>query len=81
MKLYYHPASTTCRPIMLFAAEAGIDIEYQLVDLFTGELEAFRADLRELKTEEISPIEALLTPEKLKRKYGDSDATNSGRHH
>ena len=37
MKLYYHPASTTCRPIMLFAAEAGIDIEFQLVDLFTGE--------------------------------------------
>ena len=23
MKLYYHPVSTTCRPIMLFAAEAG----------------------------------------------------------
>ncbi|TSA14712.1 MAG: glutathione S-transferase family protein [Betaproteobacteria bacterium] len=37
MKLYYHPASTTCRPIMLFAAESGIEIEYQLVDLFTGE--------------------------------------------
>jgi len=37
MKLYYHPASTTCRPIMLFAAESGIDMEYQLVDLFTGE--------------------------------------------
>jgi glutathione S-transferase len=37
MKLYYHPASTTCRPIMLFAAEAGIALDYQLVDLFTGE--------------------------------------------
>jgi glutathione S-transferase len=36
MKLYYHPVSTTCRPIMLFAAEAGIDLEYELVDLFTG---------------------------------------------
>jgi glutathione S-transferase len=37
VKLYYHPASTTCRPIMLFAAENGIDIDYELVDLFTGE--------------------------------------------
>ena len=37
MKLYYHPASTTCRPIMLFAAEAGIALDMQVVDLFTGE--------------------------------------------
>ena len=37
MKLYYHPVSTTSRPIMLFAAEAGIDLEYQVVDLMTGE--------------------------------------------
>lgn len=37
MKLYYHPASTTCRPITLFAAEAGIPLQLQLVDLFTGE--------------------------------------------
>lgn len=37
MKLYYHPASTTCRPIMLFAAESGIALDMQLVDLFTGE--------------------------------------------
>ena len=37
MKLYYHPVSTTCRPIMMFAADNGIDLEYQLVDLFTGE--------------------------------------------
>ena len=37
MKLYYHPVSTTCRPIMLFAAEAGIALDYHLVDLFTGE--------------------------------------------
>ncbi len=37
MKLYYHPASTTSRPIMLFAAESGLDIEFQIVDLFTGE--------------------------------------------
>ena len=36
MKLYYHPISTTCRPIMLFAAEAGIALDYEFVDLFTG---------------------------------------------
>ena len=37
MKVYYHPASTTSRPIMLFAAEEGADIEFKVVDLFTGE--------------------------------------------
>jgi glutathione S-transferase len=36
MKLYYHPISTTCRPIMLLASEAGIELEHQMVDLFTG---------------------------------------------
>ena len=37
MKLHYHPISTTCRTIMLFAAESGIPLEMKLVDLFTGE--------------------------------------------
>jgi glutathione S-transferase len=37
MKLYYHPVSTTCRPILMFAAENRVDLEYQLVDLFSGE--------------------------------------------
>jgi glutathione S-transferase len=37
MKIYYHPASTTSRPIMLFAAESGIQADFQVVDLFTGE--------------------------------------------
>ena len=37
MKLYYHPVSTTCRPIVQFAAESGIALDYQLVDLFKGE--------------------------------------------
>src|SRR4029079_17101653 len=36
LKLYYHPVSTTCRPIMLFAAESGIKLDLALVDLFTG---------------------------------------------
>ena len=37
MKIYYHPVSTTCRPLMLFAAESGLDIDFKVVDLFTGE--------------------------------------------
>ena len=37
MKVHYHPASTTSRPIMLFAAEEGADNEFKVVDLFTGE--------------------------------------------
>jgi len=37
MKVYYHPASTTSRPLMLFAAENGMKIDFQVVDLFTGE--------------------------------------------
>jgi glutathione S-transferase len=36
VKLYYHPASTTSRPVVLFAAETGIALELQIVDLFTG---------------------------------------------
>ena len=37
MKIHYHPASTTSRPLMLFANESGIEIDFQVVDLFTGE--------------------------------------------
>ena len=37
MKLYYHPVSTTSRPVVLFAHESGIELDYQVVDLFTGE--------------------------------------------
>jgi len=36
MKLYFHPVSTTSRPVVLFANESGINLDYQLVDLFTG---------------------------------------------
>ena len=36
MKIYYHPASTTSRPLMLFADESGMKIDFQVVDLFTG---------------------------------------------
>lgn len=37
MKLYFHPASTTSMMVMMFAAEEGIPLEYQLVDLMKGE--------------------------------------------
>jgi len=37
MKLYFHPVSTTSRPIVLFARESGIELDQQVVDLFTGE--------------------------------------------
>lgn len=37
MKLYHHPASTTSRPVVLFAAENRVPLEMQVVDLFTGE--------------------------------------------
>ena len=37
MKLYYHPVSTTSRPIMLFAAVNEIVLDFKVVDLFTGE--------------------------------------------
>jgi glutathione S-transferase len=37
MKLYYHPASTTSRPVVLFAEDNAIPLEYRVVDLFTGE--------------------------------------------
>ena len=36
MKLYYPPMSTTSRPIVLFAAENGIALDLEVVDLFTG---------------------------------------------
>jgi glutathione S-transferase len=36
MKLYYHPVSTVCRPVLLFAADSGIALDLELVDLFTG---------------------------------------------
>lgn len=37
MKLYYHPASTVSRPVMMFIEESGIPAQMQLVDLFVGE--------------------------------------------
>src|SRR5262249_14786517 len=36
MKLYMHPASTACRPVMLFAAESNIPLDNEMVDVMTG---------------------------------------------
>ena len=37
MKLYMHPVSMTSRPVRLFIAESGIDVDEQMVDLMAGE--------------------------------------------
>lgn len=37
MKLYMHPVSTTCRPILQFMVDAHIDAEQQVVDILKGE--------------------------------------------
>ena len=37
MKIHHHPASTTSRGVMLFAADRGIPYQPVVVDLFTGE--------------------------------------------
>ena len=36
MKLYFHPVSTTSRPIMMLAADEGIALDNEVVDLFSG---------------------------------------------
>jgi glutathione S-transferase len=45
MKLYMHPVSMTSRPVRLFIAESGIEVDEQMVDLMAGEHygEAFTA--------------------------------------
>jgi glutathione S-transferase len=37
LKIYYHPISTTSRMLMLFAEDSAIKVDFQVVDLFTGE--------------------------------------------
>ena len=37
MKLYTYPASPVCRPIAMFIADHGMEIEQQVIDLMTGE--------------------------------------------
>ncbi|HEX5612524.1 MAG TPA: glutathione S-transferase family protein, partial [Burkholderiales bacterium] len=37
MKLYMHPVSMTSRPVRLFIQENSIEVEEEVVDLFTGQ--------------------------------------------
>ncbi len=37
MKLYMHPVSMTSRPVRLFIADNGLDVEEHVVDVMTGE--------------------------------------------
>jgi glutathione S-transferase len=45
MKLYYDPVSTSCRPILMFAAEHDLKLDLELVELASGQTHepAFRA--------------------------------------
>ena len=36
MKLYYHPVSTVSRPVLLLISEAAINVQLEVVDLFSG---------------------------------------------
>jgi glutathione S-transferase len=54
MKLYYHPASTTCRMVMLFAAENSVPLDMQLVDLFTGE--HYKAPFEAINPNHLVPV-------------------------
>ncbi|HWE72038.1 MAG TPA: glutathione S-transferase family protein [Stellaceae bacterium] len=36
MKLYMHPISTTCRPVMQFIADNNLEVEQEVVDILTG---------------------------------------------
>lgn len=37
LRLFCHPVSTSSRPVMMFAQESGLQIEYQVIDLFANE--------------------------------------------
>ena len=37
MKLYQYPASTSSRPVIMFIADEGLDVEQQIVDIMAGE--------------------------------------------
>jgi glutathione S-transferase len=37
VKLYLHPASSACRPVMFFAADQGLEIQHELVDILMGD--------------------------------------------
>ncbi len=54
MKIYYHPASTTSRPLMLFCAENALQADLQVVDLFTGE--QYQAPFERINPSHLVPV-------------------------
>jgi glutathione S-transferase len=54
MKLYQHPASTTCRPIMMFIADEKLDVEQQVVDILSGE--QYSADFVKINPSSFVPV-------------------------
>ena len=54
MKLYYHPASTTSRIVQMFALDQGVDLDYQLVDIFTGE--HMQPDFARINPNQLVPV-------------------------
>jgi catechol-2,3-dioxygenase len=57
MRLYYHPASNTSRIVQLFALDQGVSLEYQMVDLMSGEHlkpEVARGKAAEIETRGVS---------------------------
>jgi glutathione S-transferase len=59
MKLYYHPVSTTSRPVLLFIQENNLEVDTQVVDLVKGE--------------HVQPPYATMNPSKLVPMLEDGD--------
>ena len=59
MKLYYHPVSTTSRPVLLFIQEKNLKIDTQVIDLMKGE--------------HVQPPYATMNPSKLVPMIEDAD--------
>ena len=59
MKLYYHPVSTTSRPVLLFIQENNLEVDTQVVDLMKGE--------------HVQPPYATMNPSKLVPMLEDGD--------
>ena len=59
MKLYYHPVSTTSRPVLLFIQENNLKVDTQVVDLMKGE--------------HVQPPYATMNPSKLVPMLEDGD--------
>ena len=59
MKLYYHPVSTTSRPVLLFIQENNLKVDTQVIDLMKGE--------------HVQPPYAAMNPSKLVPMLEDGD--------